>query len=136
MAKNKIEDLRNLLFETMEKLLDDENPMDAKQAQAVANVGKVIVESARVEVEFRRQFGGNGTGFIPNVDSADNKLEESKPLEPKQITRAPIVTVEDGASVCVTHAAKFGHSKNAAEECEEFSVGCPYCPLKDLEDKL
>ena len=65
MAKNKIEDLRNLLFETMERLLDEESPIDAAQAQTIANVGKVIVESAKVEVEFMKHVGGLGSGFIP-----------------------------------------------------------------------
>lgn len=65
MPKNKIEDLRNLLFETIEKLLDDEDPMDNLQAQSIANVAKVIVDSAKVEVEFMKHIGGIGSGFIP-----------------------------------------------------------------------
>lgn len=65
MPKNKIEDLRNLLFETMEKLLDEDDPMDTEQAQTVANVAKVIVDTARVEIEFMKHIGGIGTGFIP-----------------------------------------------------------------------
>lgn len=49
--KNKIEDLRNHLFATIEGLLDEENPLDIERAKAVAHVGSVIIESAKVEVK-------------------------------------------------------------------------------------
>lgn len=77
MAKNKIEDLRNLLFETMEKLLDDDDPMDSVQAQTIANVGKVIVDSAKVEVEFMKHVGGLGSGFIPTEPKQLNGESDS-----------------------------------------------------------
>lgn len=63
--RNKIEDLRNHLFETLEKLSDDESPMDLERAKAIAEVAQVIVNSAKVEVDYIRQAGGKGTGFIP-----------------------------------------------------------------------
>jgi hypothetical protein len=66
MPKNKIEDMRNLLFDTMERLLDDDNPMDVPTAQAVANVAKVMVDSAKAEIEFMKHVGGLGSGFIPS----------------------------------------------------------------------
>lgn len=63
--KNKIEDLRNHLFAALEGLMDDEKPMDIDRANAVANVGKIIVESAKVEVMFLKVTDGvKGTGFI------------------------------------------------------------------------
>lgn len=62
--KNKIEDLRALLFTTLERLLDEDDPMDCQQAKSIANVGRVIVESAKIEVEFMKTFGGDGSGFI------------------------------------------------------------------------
>ena len=65
MPKNKIEDLRNLLFETIEKLVDGDETMDADQANAVANVAKTIIDSARVEIQFMNIVGGTGSGFIP-----------------------------------------------------------------------
>ena len=52
--KTKITDLREHLFLTLEGLLDDENPMDLKRAQAVADVGRVIVDSAKVEVDMAK----------------------------------------------------------------------------------
>jgi hypothetical protein len=63
--RNKIEDLRNHLFETLEKLSDEEQPMDLDRAKTIAEVAQVIVNSAKVEVDCIRQAGGKGTGFIP-----------------------------------------------------------------------
>ncbi|MBN1253970.1 MAG: hypothetical protein JXA50_01685 [Deltaproteobacteria bacterium] len=64
--KNKIEDLRNHLFATIEGLLDEEKPMDITRAKAVSNAAQVIVNSAKVEVDFLNVTGGMiGSGFIP-----------------------------------------------------------------------
>lgn len=70
MPKNKIEDLRNHLFVTLESLLDADNPMDIERAKSVAEVAQVIVNSAKVEVDFLRATQKEtGTGFI-----TENKL--------------------------------------------------------------
>lgn len=66
MPKNKIEDLRNHLFATLEALQDDENPMEFERARTIADVAQVIVNSAKIEIEFIRATGrSEGTGFIP-----------------------------------------------------------------------
>jgi hypothetical protein len=66
MPKNKIDDLRNHLFETLEALTDDEKPMDLDRAKAVAEVAKVIVESAKVEVSFLKVTGAlRSSDFLP-----------------------------------------------------------------------
>jgi hypothetical protein len=65
-VKNKIDDLRNHLFETLEALRDEENPMNLERAREVANVARVIVESAKVEVEFLKTTGATrSTDFLP-----------------------------------------------------------------------
>ena len=65
--KNKIDDLRNHLFAALEQLADDEKPMDIARAQAIANVAKVVIESAKVEVAFLKVTGGvEGSGFMPD----------------------------------------------------------------------
>lgn len=71
MAKNKIEDLRDHLFETIEKLKDGD--MEIETAKAITEVSQVIVNTAKTEVEFMKVVGGIGTGsgFIP--------LEQRKP---------------------------------------------------------
>jgi len=74
--KNKIEDLRNHLFVTIESLLDEDNPMDIVRAKAVSNAAQAIINSAKVEVDFLRVTGAcEGSGFIP--------CEPRKPLPEK-----------------------------------------------------
>lgn len=74
--KNKIEDLRNHLFTALERLGDDEamkNPIklekELARAKGIAEIGKVLVESAKVEVQFIEATSSqNATGFIPTTD--------------------------------------------------------------------
>lgn len=66
MPRSKIEDLRNHLFATLEALQDEEKPMDIDRAKAIADVAQIIVNSAKIEVDFIRATGRQeGTGFIP-----------------------------------------------------------------------
>jgi hypothetical protein len=62
---NKIEDLRDHLFETLAALKDKVSPMDIERAKAVATVASVIVESAKVEVAYMELTGSSGSGFVP-----------------------------------------------------------------------
>lgn len=65
--KNKIDDLRNHLFETLEALKDEDKPMELARAKAIADVAKVLVESAKVEVDFLKVTGAvRSTGFLPD----------------------------------------------------------------------
>lgn len=48
--KNKINDLRNHLFETIELLKDDEIAVD--KAKTIAALAQVVVNSAKVELDF------------------------------------------------------------------------------------
>lgn len=65
--KNKLEDLRNHLFTALEGLSDEKNPMPIDRALAIAEVGQVIINSAKVEVDFLKLHDGRlkGSGFIP-----------------------------------------------------------------------
>lgn len=67
--KNKIQDLRDYLFEQMDRLSDPDLNLEneLQRAKALAEVAKVIVDSAKVEVDFLKMVGneGSGTGFIP-----------------------------------------------------------------------
>ena len=63
MPKDKIQDLRHHLFETIEMLKDKE--MDIATAKAISEVAQVIINSAKVEVQFLKEMGSNRhTGFI------------------------------------------------------------------------
>lgn len=61
--KNKIEDLRNHLFETIEKVKDGDMPLD--RARVVADLAQVVINSAKAEADFIKAIGGSkGSGFI------------------------------------------------------------------------
>jgi len=67
MTKNKIEDLRDHLFETIEALKDQDKPMELDRAKAISDVAQTIINSAKVEVEMLKATGGSsGSGFIPD----------------------------------------------------------------------
>ena len=92
--KNKIEDLRNHLFSTLEALQDSEKPMDLERAKAIADVAQVIVNSAKVEVSFLQAVEGDKSdskffamGMISNsapaprvINGAAGSARESKPV--------------------------------------------------------
>ena len=84
MAQNKIEDLRNHLFETIEGLKD--GSIDNAKAKSITNAAQSIINSAKVEVEFIKALGGigEGTGFIPlETKKPDMKSLGEKPEEEK-----------------------------------------------------
>lgn len=78
--KNKIEDLRNHLFEQLERLGDDEkmkNPIilerELKRAHAISEVSGVIVATAKAETDYLRVTGkAPEIEFIP-LDKAGQK---------------------------------------------------------------
>jgi hypothetical protein len=73
--KNKIEDLRNHLFTTLEALADQEKPMPLDRAETIAEVAQVLVNAAKVEVEFIKATNGIGAStFFPN-DSGVKRLK-------------------------------------------------------------
>lgn len=71
--KNKIEDLRNHLFETIEMLKDKEQPLDIDRAKAISQVADTIIEAAKVEVKFVE---------VTRARSASDFFEPKKELPP------------------------------------------------------
>lgn len=65
--KNKIDDLRNHLFAALEGLSDRDKPMDVDRALAIAEVAQVVINSAKVEVDFLKLHNGamKGSDFVP-----------------------------------------------------------------------
>lgn len=82
-AKNKISDLRDHLFETLEALKDKEEPMDIARAQAVADVARVIVDSAKVEVGFLKV-----TGALASTEFFPDEEDKSESARLRRITAA------------------------------------------------
>lgn len=72
---NDIENLRAHLFETLAALKNKEQPMDIARAKAVSDVAQVIINSAKVEVDYAKVTGSKGSTFL-----------EKKPELPPGIT--------------------------------------------------
>jgi hypothetical protein len=66
MPKNDITEVREHLFSALRGLTDKDAPMEIERAKAVADVAQTIINSAKVEVDFLKISGGNGSGFIPS----------------------------------------------------------------------
>ncbi|MET0752592.1 MAG: hypothetical protein ABWZ66_04435 [Pyrinomonadaceae bacterium] len=74
MPNNKIDDLRNHLFETIEML--KEGDLDLETAKGIAQVAQVIVNVTKLEVDFVKNVAGLGTGFIPIAEEDIQVLRE------------------------------------------------------------
>lgn len=82
MPKNKISDLRNLMMETIERLIDADDAMDAKKAIAISQLGNVVINSAKVELQAARQFGRENPAFFEmNGKAAAAKQLNSAPVK-------------------------------------------------------
>lgn len=66
MTQN-VEDLRDRLFAALDGLADKKKPMEIDRARAIADVARVIVDSAKAEIQLLHVTGARGTttGFIP-----------------------------------------------------------------------
>ena len=75
--KNRLEDLRNHLFATLEGLTDPdpEKPMDIERAKAVTAVAGKMIDSAKVEVDFLRVVTEAPPGMIKGSGFMATALE-------------------------------------------------------------
>ncbi len=88
MPKNKIDDLRNHLFEAIEMLKTGD--MDLETAKGVAQLGQVIVNVSRLEVDYVKNVANLGTEFFPIAKEAADDFKEGnfEPREsPKQLNK-------------------------------------------------
>lgn len=54
--KNKIQDLRNHLFAALEELQDPDSTVPVEKILATANIGAVIVNTAKLELQYLKHF--------------------------------------------------------------------------------
>lgn len=79
MPNNKMTDLRNHLFATLEGLADAEKPMEIERAKAISEVAQTIINSAKVEIQYLETVGAEGgTDFFPLGPT------EKRPLLPER----------------------------------------------------
>ncbi len=71
--KNRLTDLRNHLFETLEALKDEKKPMEVDRARAISDVGQTLIETAKLELKLLELTG--------SADKPTKFFDEPKPLE-------------------------------------------------------
>jgi len=81
MARNKMNDLRDHLFAALERLDNDELTADDLQkeiekAEAISGLGNVIINSAKIEVDFMK-----ATGMISTTSDLFKGVNDTKRLE-------------------------------------------------------
>jgi hypothetical protein len=59
-----IEAVRQSLMDTLADLRNRENPMDIDRAKAVAHVASVLVDTAKVEIDFLKMTGQDQSSFL------------------------------------------------------------------------
>lgn len=59
-----MDEVRKALMDTLNDLRDKDKPMEVDRARAVAQVAGVLVDTARVEVEFLKVSQGHKSKFI------------------------------------------------------------------------
>jgi hypothetical protein len=68
MPQNKIQDLRNHLFEVLEMLKDGD--IDINRAYAIADVSRAIIDTAKVEVQYLKAIESNNKSlFLENQNN-------------------------------------------------------------------
>lgn len=90
---NDITALRSVLFDTLQRLNDPENPMPVDRAKAVGEISQTIINTAKVELEHMRITRGRGTGFmgaaIPAPEEPIPPDERDDALLPGAATTSP-----------------------------------------------
>ena len=77
--RNKIEDLRNHLFEAIEMVKDGK--MDVQRARTVSELAGRITDTAKVEVEYMREVRGSAaTGFMPLEEKPKSEGGKALPM--------------------------------------------------------
>lgn len=84
MARNKLEDLRNHLFVSLERLNDEELTSEqiedeVRKSKAIVNISNAIVETAKLEVNFLKTTGKltTNTELFKSVGESNRLIDKS-----------------------------------------------------------
>lgn len=75
MTAPHISELRQQLLDTLKDLRNREQPMEPDRARAIAQVAGVLVDTAKVEVDYLKATGQDRAGFLeepPQIESDSN----------------------------------------------------------------
>lgn len=67
MSKKNIADLRELLFETIEGVKNGK--LDIEKAKVIGDLSQVMVNTAKVEVDYAKATGQKGSAFLEKVEA-------------------------------------------------------------------
>ena len=76
---NNINDLRSILFDTLQDIKN--NNMDLDKAKAINETAQTIINTAKVEVDYMKQGGATASNFIPEptpIAGGDNRIHRIK----------------------------------------------------------
>ncbi len=79
MSNPHINTLRNELLATLADLRNRDNPMEPDRARAIAQVATVLVDSAKVEVDYIKATGQDVSNFIDGMKAPEQVLKLEQP---------------------------------------------------------
>lgn len=85
-----INELREHLMATLASLRDRDNPMEPDRARAVAQVAGVLVDTARVEVDYIKATGQDVSNFIDGMKAPETPQIEQQPHDGPRTTWASV----------------------------------------------
>lgn len=92
MSNPHINTLRNELLATLADLRNRDNPMEPDRARAIAQVASVLVDSAKVEIDYLKATGQDVSNFIDGMKAPEQALKLEQPSE-----NGKVQTVINGA---------------------------------------
>lgn len=74
-TKNDITELRDILFDTLRQLKNKDAPLDIERAKAINETAQVIINTAKIEVDYAKVTGGDGSQsrFLTGEHNPDTK---------------------------------------------------------------
>lgn len=90
MTAPHINTLREHLMGTLASLRDRDNPMEPDRARAVAQVACVLVDTAKVEVDYIKATGQDVSNFIDGMKAPDTPQIEQQTQDGPRTTWASV----------------------------------------------
>ena len=76
---NNITTVRQHLLDTLADLRNRDNPMEVERARAVADVARVLIDSAKVEVDYLKVTNQGNSDFLGNEQAAPDSPNKGLP---------------------------------------------------------
>ncbi len=98
---HRIDELYDIMFNTLKALQDKDNPMETDRAKAITSAVDTTVNIAKVEIDHMRLTGGHGSGFIPvqSIDRNRAQLPGETYSEKTGNGSNTVTTLANGATV-------------------------------------